>query len=112
MKTRQPLFSGPARGAGIVTSLPTDGSADAIDSDADGHTTCQEWRCLTNPTNALSVLRLLSASPVGTDVTVSWQSVPGVSYFLECSTNLAATPCFTPLATNLPGVAASSGKAP
>ena len=27
----------------------------------------------------------------------------GVSYFLERSTNLSATPPFTPLATNLPG---------
>jgi hypothetical protein len=26
-----------------------------------------------------------------------------VNYFLECSTNLSANPCFTPLATNLPG---------
>ena len=26
-----------------------------------------------------------------------------MDYSLECSTNLSATPCFTPLATNLPG---------
>ncbi len=83
--------------------LPTDGSTDFTDPDADGHNTWQEWRCLTDPTNALSVLRLLSASPGGTNVTVSWQSVLGVSYFLERSTNLSATPRFTPLATNLPG---------
>jgi len=83
--------------------LPTDGSADATDPDADGHNTWQEWQCQTCPTNALSVLRLLSASHDGTNVTVSWQSVAGVNYFLECSTNLAATPRFTPLATNHPG---------
>jgi hypothetical protein len=84
--------------------LPTDGSADATDPDADGHTTWQEWRCLTDPTNALSVLRLLSASPAGTNVTVSWQSVAGVSYFLECSTNVAGPPpIFSPLATGIPG---------
>jgi hypothetical protein len=52
-------------------SLPTDGSADATDPDGDGLKTWQEWRCQTDPTNALSVLRLLSASPAGTDVTVS-----------------------------------------
>jgi len=40
-------------------------------------------RTLTNPTNALSILRLLSASPDGTNVTVTWQSVAGVSYVLE-----------------------------
>jgi len=83
--------------------LPTDGSADATDPDADGHNTWQEWRCLTDPTNALSALRLLSATPAGTNVTVSWQSVAGVSYFLERSTNLSAIPPFTLLAPNLPG---------
>jgi len=84
--------------------LPTDGSADAIDLDADGHTTWQEWRCQTDPTDALSALRLLSATPSGTNVTVTWQSVPGVDYFLERSTNLAGPPpVFAPLATHIPG---------
>ena len=83
--------------------LPTDGSADYTDADADGHTTWQEWRCQTDPTNALSALRVLTASPAGTSVTVSWQSVAGVSYSLERSTNLWASPPFTPLATGIPG---------
>jgi hypothetical protein len=83
--------------------LPTDGSADFADPDRDGLNTWQEWRCLTNPTNALSALRLLSASPDGTNVTVTWQSVAGVDYFLERSTNLRASPPFTPLATGIPG---------
>ena len=83
--------------------LPTDGSADVTDSDGDGLNTWQEWRCGTCPTNSLSALRLLSASPAGTNVTVSWQSVAGVNYFLECSTNLSATLGFTCVATNLPG---------
>ena len=60
-------------------------------------------RCLTDPTNALSVLRLALASPAGTNVTVRWQSVLGVNYFLERSTNLWASPPFTLLALNLPG---------
>ncbi len=83
--------------------LPADGSADFADPDTDGHNTWQEWRCGTDPTNALSVLRLLSASHDGTNVTVTWQSVAGVSYFLECSANLSASPRFTPVATNLLG---------
>ncbi|MBM3878500.1 MAG: hypothetical protein FJ387_02105 [Verrucomicrobia bacterium] len=84
--------------------LPTGGSADATYSDADGHTTWQEWRCQTNPTNALSALRLLSAFPDGSNVTVSWQSAVGVDYILERSTNVAGPPpIFTPLATNIPG---------
>ena len=48
-------------------------------------------------------MRLLSASRAGTNVTVTWQSVAGVSYFLERSMNLSATPPFTLLAPNLPG---------
>ncbi|MEK7676197.1 MAG: hypothetical protein AAB676_10240 [Verrucomicrobiota bacterium] len=82
---------------------PTDGSAEATDPDADGLNTWQEWRCRTDPTNALSVLRLLSATRARTNVTVTWQSVAGVSYFLEQSTNLSQTTRFTPLATGIPG---------
>jgi len=84
--------------------LPADGSLDAADLDLDGHTTWQEWRCLTDPTNALSALRLVSASRSGTNMVVRWQSVEGVSYFLERATNVAGPlPIFTPLATDIPG---------
>jgi len=83
--------------------LPTDGSADYLDTDDDGHNNWQEWRCQTDPTNALSALRLLSASPTGSSVTITWQSVAGVSYYLERSTNLSAGPPFTLLAPSLPG---------
>jgi hypothetical protein len=83
--------------------LPTNGSADSADSDGDGHNNWQEWRCRTCPTNKLSVLRLISASLNGTEVTVTWESVAGVSYYLERSTNLAAPPYFTAQATNLMG---------
>ena len=84
-------------------SLPTDGSADFVDSDLDGMNNWQEWRCQTVPTNAVSALRLISAAPVGTNVTVNWQSVPGVSYFLERATNLAMLPPFQLVATNIAG---------
>jgi hypothetical protein len=43
----------------------------------------QEWVCGTDPTNALSVLRLLSAAPAGDSVSVTWQSEAGVNYFVE-----------------------------
>jgi hypothetical protein len=83
--------------------LPTDGSVDATDADADGLNTWQEWRCQTDPTNTLSALSLLSASIDGTHVTVTWQSVSGVNYSLERGTNLAPPSLFTPLVTNLRG---------
>ncbi len=81
--------------------LPTDGSADFIDSDGDGLNNWQEWVCATDPTNALSVLRLLSATPAGTTVTVNWCSVAGVNYFLERSSNLDSP--FAVRATNILG---------
>ena len=34
---------------------------------------------------------------------MSWQSIPGVNYFLERSTNLSAWPLFSLLATHLLG---------
>jgi len=83
--------------------LPTDSSADGTDLDADGHNNWEEWRCQTDPTNALSVLRLLSATSDGTNVTVSWQSIAGVPYLLGRSTNLSASPPFLPLASGLEG---------
>ena len=83
--------------------LPSDGSADYLDPDADGRNNWQKWRCQTDPTNALSALHLLTPESDSTNVTVTWQSVAGVSYFLERSTNLWATRPFTLRATNLPG---------
>jgi len=63
---------------------------------------------LSNPTNAPLALRLLTDSPADTNVTVSWQSVAGVSCFLERSTNLWANPHCTPLATGIPGQPATT----
>ena len=77
--------------------LPTDGSADDTDPDGDGLNNWQEWRAGTNPTNALSVLRLLSPASGASGVIVSWQSVSGRNYSLERSTRLGAQPSFFPL---------------
>jgi predicted outer membrane repeat protein len=84
--------------------LPSDGSADFTDEDSDGMNNDGEWRSNTNPTNDLSVLRMVGVtnSPSGTQV--AWQSVTNRNYWLERATNLSATPSFQSLATNLPGV--------
>jgi hypothetical protein len=81
--------------------LPTDGSADTLDSDLDGHNAWQEWKTWTDPTNALSVLKLLTPQPDPNGVVVSWQSVLGHSYSIERATN--ATSPFSLLQTNIPG---------
>ena len=83
--------------------LPTNGSADYTDPDGDGLNNWQEWVCGTDPTNPLSALRLVSATPAGTNVIVTWQSVAGVTYFLEWRTNLSSSSSFMLLATNLTG---------
>jgi hypothetical protein len=68
--------------------LPTDGSADFVDTDGDGMNNWQEWVAGTCPTNAQSVLRILSVTPTSTNLTVGWQSVAGVNYFLQKSPQL------------------------
>jgi hypothetical protein len=99
----QPGASGAFIGWLQQYGLATDGSADYADSDGDGMNNWQEWRASTNPTNAESALRMLLPAPAGTNVKISWQSVAGVTYFLERSTNLDGSPAFLVLATNLPG---------
>jgi hypothetical protein len=88
--------------------LPTDGSADYTDPDGDGLSNWQEWRAGTDPTNPLSVLRLLTPVPDPSGVAVSWQSVAARTYFLERSTNLGVAPFFLPLSSNIVGQAGST----
>ncbi len=85
--------------------LPTDGSADFNDPDGDGASNWQEWRAGTNPTNRLSVLEMVSASPTNNPpgVVAAWQSVSGITYLLQRSTNLAVQPPFTTVQTNIAG---------
>jgi hypothetical protein len=100
----QPCASGAFIGWLQQYGLATDGSADYSDPDGDGLNNWQEWRCGTNPTNSLSALRMISALPNGTKVTVTWQSVAGITYFLERTTNLPGpASVFTPVATGIPG---------
>jgi hypothetical protein len=102
----QPGVSGAFIGWLQQYGLPTDGSADYADPDHDSMNNWQEWVCGTNPTNALSVLRMVSATPTSTNATVTWQSVAGVNYFLDRSANLASP--FTLLATNIVGQAGTT----
>lgn len=81
----------------------TDGSADLADPDSDGLNNTQEYICGTNPTNAASALRLVSVVRNPTSVAVSWESIYGIYYTLERSTNFcvdfAAQRTNAPLAT-------------
>jgi hypothetical protein len=84
-------------------NLPTDGSADFIDTDNDGMNNWQEWRAGTIPTDALSFLKLSSPAGAVSGITVSWQSVSGLSYFLQRSTSVSVQPSFLSIQSNIVG---------
>jgi hypothetical protein len=88
--------------------LPTDGTADSADTDADGLNNGQEWRAGTDPTKALSALRMLSAIPDGPGVAVRWQSIKNRSYFLQQATNIGAPLVFLTVQSNLVGNAGTT----
>jgi hypothetical protein len=85
--------------------LPTDGTADYADSDGDGMNNYAEWKAGTIPTDAASVLKLLSPSNSVSGITVTWQSVNTRTYYLQSSTNL---PDFTSIQSNIVGQADST----
>ena len=87
--------------------LATDGSADFVDSDHNGMNNWQKWVAGLNPTNAASVLQVLSPVPSETNLVVTWQSVTNINYFLQRSSSLAPG-SFQPLATNIPGQAGTT----
>jgi hypothetical protein len=89
-------------------NLPKDGSADFADPDQDGMNNWQEWIAGTNPTNALSVLKMLSPSNNSVGLRISWQSVSSRTYFVQRATNLSAQPAFVTIRSNLTGVAGST----
>jgi hypothetical protein len=83
--------------------FPTDSSADYEDPDRDGMNNWQEWIAGTNPTNALSVLKMVAPSNAVPSIAVTWQSVAGITYFLQRGTNLTVQPPFLSLQSNIVG---------
>ncbi|MGC9942190.1 MAG: choice-of-anchor Q domain-containing protein [Verrucomicrobiota bacterium] len=91
--------------------LPSNGSVDAVDLDGTGFDVYQDWIAGLNPTNPASVLAVLPPVPVNNandGVTVTWQSVPGINYFIQRGSDLAAQPAFTTIQSNVVGQAGST----
>jgi hypothetical protein len=90
--------------------LPINTNTDTADLDGTGMNVYQDWIAGLNPTNALSVLRITSATPTNNPagLVVTWQSVTGILYFLQSSTNLAAQPAFFTIQSNLVGQAGTT----
>jgi hypothetical protein len=85
--------------------LPTDGSGDFVDTDGDGLNNWQEWRAGTDPTDPFSALEIIGASNAGTGVTITWQSVTGVSYFVQSASDLSVGSPFSTIQSNIAGQA-------
>jgi hypothetical protein len=88
--------------------LPTDGSADFIDSDGNGMNNRQKWIAGLNPTNAASVLKMLAATNSVSGQTITWLSVNNRAYSLQRSTNLLVQPAFSTIQTNIQGQAGTT----
>jgi hypothetical protein len=87
--------------------LPTDGSVDSTNLDGTSFNVYQDWIAGLNPTNPASILAMFSpnATNNATGITVSWQSVSGILYNLQRSTNLTS---FTTIQTNISGLAGTT----
>ena len=107
-------FQGPCMGEFMgwlqQYGLPTSGAADYVDSNGDGFNNWQEWRAGTIPTNAASRLQMFSPALTNNSsgVTVSWQSVSGVNYFIQRGSDLSAPPSFSIVQSNIVGQAGST----
>lgn len=87
-------------------NLTTRLGSDSVDPDGDGLNNWQEWRAGTDPGDASSVLKMLSASGSAPGINVSWQSATNVLYYLQRSTNLSAA--FSSIKSNIVGQAGTT----
>jgi len=84
--------------------LPIATNTDSSDPDGDGMNNWQEWCCLTDPTNAASVLKLQSPVLTPPGVLVRWGSDSNHAYGVERATSLTPPVAFSLLQSNIPGL--------
>ena len=88
--------------------LPTDGSADALDSDGDGMSNWQEWIAGTDPHNAASALKILSASGNASGVTITWESTTNRTFLLRRGSDFSNPSAFSIIKANIAGSAGTT----
>lgn len=90
--------------------LPITTNTDTSDPNGTGFDVYQDWIAGLNPTNPASVLVMLPVTTTNTTsgITVTWQSVSGILYNLQRSTNLAAQPPFSTIQANITGQAGTT----
>jgi hypothetical protein len=97
--------------SGLTNGIPlvnghTDFDAAALaDTDHDGMPNWAEYQAGTDPQDANSALRIISATPSGNAVTLKWSSVPGHAYDILAGTNVANAGSFLAVSNNLPASA-------
>jgi hypothetical protein len=72
-----------------------------LTTDSDRLNNWQEWVSGTDPTNAVSALKLTSIERSRNDVTLTWQSAPGINYLVQRASTLGSNSEFETIATNL-----------
>ena len=88
--------------------LPTDGTADWLDTDHDGMNNYQEWLAGTDPTDATSVLRLQAPVINPPGLSLRWSSDTNHAYFVQRATGLKTPLSFSLLRSNIPGLAGAT----
>jgi hypothetical protein len=88
---------------GHPTVQGSDLSGPQDDADGDGMSNLQEWLAKTDPIDASSRLYVTTATLDPSGLTLSWQSVSGVKYFVQRSGDLTAHPAFNTIQTNIQG---------
>ncbi len=88
--------------------LPTDGSVDFTDSDGDGMNNWMEWQAGTVPTNAASVLKIISINSTNPGVILSWRSVGNRPYFVQRALSVAPPVSFVTVKSSLIGLTNST----